>query len=97
MMGNELVKSAIEGLGQAIIDSALAVKKHEALSATLVNVASNVLADQQLKDEVSALMVAGLSGLMTELKAMGSDISGDIELVVAEIPVIKKVIAALSA
>lgn len=96
-MSNELVKASFDALVESLLNVVPVIKKHESLSATIIDAAEAEIADIKLKAEVGALVVAGFSGVIAQLKAMGSDIPGDLDLIIQEVPLVQKLIAALSA
>ena len=91
------VKAAIDGLADGLVDLAVVLKKKESLLQEGVDLVASLLADQDFKDQVAKVMAVGLSGLLSAVKSMPSDIPSDLALAMAEVPVVEKVIAAFKA
>lgn len=92
-----LVKAALEAIGEGLCQVAVVIKEKKSLLEEGQDLVVALLADEKFKEEASKVFAAGFGNLLIQMKSMPSDVSGDIELLVAEIPMIKKVIDAFAA
>lgn len=96
-MSNDILKAAMDGLTDVLVNAVGVYKKHESTAQTIVDVLEVEIADQKLKAELGTLMAAGFSGVLAALKQAGTDLEGDIELLPALVLDTQKIIAAFKA
>lgn len=91
-MANVELQAAVQALCDALIDSAALIKSASLANAEAAGEA--LLADSDLKLQIGALVLGGLAAIKAAASDL-SNISDDLAAVVAAVPLIEKVIAAL--
>lgn len=93
-MANLELQAAVQGLADALCDAAVLIKSPSVSNALAAGEA--LLSDSDLKLQIGTLIVNGLSGLKAGLSDV-SNLEDDLQLVIAAVPMIQKVVAALKA